>query len=141
MNPRVIAGKPREELRRKIVCMSPALAAVVYPFLLQAFHLVVVSPCSAFPVTRLAAAAMLLTRLRHAAVGVSRRLLADRLTGRLSIEPACSPVGLLEPGRAAPLCFRRRHPRTAGERPQPYNLGACAVSMTPWKSLTPTTAP
>ena len=52
------AGVPSDTLRRKIVGLFPAAAAMAYPLLLQAFHLVVSQPAlSAF---RLATAAALL---------------------------------------------------------------------------------
>jgi hypothetical protein len=51
------AGEPSDALRRKIIGLFPAAAAMVYPFLLQAFHLVVSQPLSPL---RLAGAVVLL---------------------------------------------------------------------------------
>jgi len=51
---------PADALWRKIVGLSPAAAAMAYPFLLQAFHLVVSPPDFADSAIRLAGAAALL---------------------------------------------------------------------------------
>jgi hypothetical protein len=55
-----MAGTSSDALRRKIVGVLPAATAMVYPFLLQAFHLAVSSPDLALSSTRIAAAAVLL---------------------------------------------------------------------------------
>jgi hypothetical protein len=55
-----IAGESSHALRRKIVGLSPALAAMAYPFLLQAFHLVVSAPDFDLSAFRLIGAAVLL---------------------------------------------------------------------------------
>lgn len=54
-----VAGGPPNAPRRNIVLL-PAVAAMAYPFLLQAFHFTVSSPDFAFPRIRLASAAVLL---------------------------------------------------------------------------------
>jgi hypothetical protein len=55
-----VAGESSDALRRKIVGLSPAAAAMAYPFLLQAFHLEVSPPDLALSATRLICAAVLL---------------------------------------------------------------------------------
>jgi hypothetical protein len=54
------ASERSDALPRNIVTLSPAAAAIAYPFLLHAFHLVVSSPDFALSSFRLAAAALLL---------------------------------------------------------------------------------
>jgi phosphoglycerol transferase MdoB-like AlkP superfamily enzyme len=53
-------SEPTAALRRKIVGLSPAAAAMAYPFLLQAFHAVVSPPGAALSVIRLLSASALL---------------------------------------------------------------------------------
>jgi hypothetical protein len=54
------ANEHSDALRRKTLRLLPAAAAMAYPFLLKAFHLVVSSPGVALSAPRLAAAAVLL---------------------------------------------------------------------------------
>jgi hypothetical protein len=49
-----------DALQRKVVALAPAVAAMAYPFVLQAFHLVVSPPGAALSAARFAAAAALL---------------------------------------------------------------------------------
>ena len=49
-----------DALQRKVVALAPAMAAMAYPFVLQAFHLVVSPPGAALSAVRFAAAAALL---------------------------------------------------------------------------------
>jgi len=53
------AGEPPYALRRRIVALCPAAAAIAYPFLLQAFH-VVVSPPNLLSAIRLTVASLVL---------------------------------------------------------------------------------
>jgi hypothetical protein len=54
------ASEPSDALRRRIVALFPAAAAIAYPFLLQAFHLVVSPPNLALSAIRLAVASLVL---------------------------------------------------------------------------------
>ena len=53
------ASEPSYALRRRIVALGPAAAAIAYPFLLQAFH-VVVSPPNLLSASRLVVASLVL---------------------------------------------------------------------------------
>jgi hypothetical protein len=55
-----IANRSSDVFRRKLIGVSPAAAAIAYPFLLQAFHLVVLPPGAAPSAADVAGAAMLL---------------------------------------------------------------------------------
>src|SRR5579872_3571437 len=55
-----IAKDPSDALRRKMIGLSPAAAAILYPFLLQAFHIAVSPPGGILSPVRLVSAAFLL---------------------------------------------------------------------------------
>ena len=55
-----IASESSHAFRRKIIGLSPAVAAMAYPFLLAAFHLAVSPPGGALSPVRIAAASVLL---------------------------------------------------------------------------------
>jgi len=107
------ANGPADALRRKIVGLSPAAAAMAYPFLLQAFHLVVSPPDFADSPIRLAGAAVLLVLVF--AIPLSGLAFAYWLTRAppLLLSGLRAPVGVCQHRRAATLCFRRCRARTA----------------------------
>ncbi len=55
-----IASEPSDALRRRWIGLSPAVAAIAYPFLLQAFHAAVSPPDGLLSPVRIAGAAILL---------------------------------------------------------------------------------
>jgi hypothetical protein len=55
-----VTNESSHALRRKMLGLSPAVAAMAYPFLLQAFHAAVSPPAGALSAVRIAAAAILL---------------------------------------------------------------------------------